>query len=169
MAATSLDEVVGVDKHRDSHKFREPLLVWFDMSPGPDLQLQISDDTLSKVVKRLSSPINLHGIDLSALDARDTPLPTPASASPRIERASSFFGMFGASQSANLLRSHEDDAQPPVVPPKSPGWRPKTNQFPYSRRAPGSTPELSLVGDGKVAVKSKNNVDAIIKGKGKGK
>lgn len=60
----------------------------------------------------LSSPINLHSIDLSSLDSRDiqagnlalhTPLPTSPDERER-ESAKSFFGHCGPSQSAGRIR-----------------------------------------------------------------
>lgn len=76
--------------------------------PGLTIDLSPND---SHVAQRLSSPINLHGIDLSSLDARDiqigasassTPLPSSPDERER-ETTQSFFGNRGTSPSAGRV------------------------------------------------------------------
>ncbi|KAF4552398.1 RhoGAP domain-containing protein 1 [Elsinoe fawcettii] len=141
------------------------------MPTKQQLRIDVSqDDSFKEVVKRMSSPINLHGIDISALDARDVPGPSPlpsSISSPNFEadrarererdRSQSFFSNLAASKSMSRLQdSLQKVTQGPSRPSsrgssrteasgtsnKTTGRRVK-GASPYMNKAPGSTPELT--------------------------
>lgn len=120
-----------------------------------DLKLDLPADDTFKERARYSSPINF---DISALDARDTGLSTVACLTPlpvspnspgnERDRQRSFFANYRASRSASRLQ--DTATLSPTLSPmegsrdgRSSG-KAKSTLYPY-RKAPGSTPELSLV------------------------
>ncbi|KAF2222193.1 hypothetical protein BDZ85DRAFT_265049 [Elsinoe ampelina] len=141
------------------------------MPAKQQLRIDVSQDgSFKEVVKRMSSPINLHGIDISALDARDVPGPSPlpsSISSPNFEsdrarerdreRAQSFFSNLAASKSMSRLQDTVHKVtQPPSRPSSRSSSRTETSgkstksfgrrtkgASPYMNKAPGSTPELT--------------------------
>ena len=132
------------------------------MPPAPELKLDLSHDTFQDMARRLSNPMNLHGVDLSSLDARNTPLPSSPSSmdlnpgrSAERQRTRSFFGNLGASRSTSLLQADSNamrNVQGEALGQQNAGRSPKSL---YSMKAAGSTPELSKLlrpgtSDGKI-------------------
>ncbi|PNS17816.1 hypothetical protein CAC42_3211 [Sphaceloma murrayae] len=142
------------------------------MPAKQQLRIDVSqDDCFKEVVKRMSSPINLYGIDISALDARDVPGPSPlpsSISSPNFEAdrerernrdlAQSFFSNLAASKSMNRLQDTVPKAMTTSRPSsrsssrteasgkswRTMGTKGNKGASPYlAGRAPGSTPELS--------------------------
>ena len=120
------------------------------MAPAPELRLDLSHDTFQDMARRPSDPMDLRGVDISSLDARDTPLPSSPSSADKDkeraaerERARSFFGNFGASRSVNLLQIDSGEASKGRSDTLGPQTAIRSSHSPYGRTAPGSTPELS--------------------------
>ncbi|GAB7357227.1 hypothetical protein MBLNU459_g8208t1 [Dothideomycetes sp. NU459] len=115
----------------------------------PDLRLDLLDDKkLEDVARRTSSPMDLHGIDITALDARDIHLstasltPLPASPDERErDQTKSFFGNHAPSPSTTRVK---EDNPVSRQEPAGESRAKSISSWMYShRKASGSTQVLS--------------------------